>query len=78
MTKLFDSPETVLKKQTINVSQKNQIKLTLVESKYSKLKYNQIKILVISVRNVKNIVLIKVFFSCPGIGIKWRFGAETI
>ena len=49
MTKLFDSPETILKKQTINVSQKNQIKLTLVESKYSKLKYNQIKILVIFV-----------------------------
>ena len=56
MTKLFDSPETILKKQTINVSQKNQIKLTLVESKYSKLKYNQIKILVIFVLEVKEFV----------------------
>jgi hypothetical protein len=38
---LFDTPETVLKTQTLNEDQKKEIKSWLSNSRYSKLEYNK-------------------------------------
>ncbi len=38
---LFDTPDTVLKTQTLNKAQKDGIKHSLSSSRYSKLEYNK-------------------------------------
>ena len=52
---LFDTPDSILKDQSLNDDQKRQIKSQLNDSRYSKLEYNKIEIspqVVIKMKNV--------------------------
>ena len=41
---LFDTPDSILKSQSLNETQKNEIRTKLLDSKYSKLEYNKAEI----------------------------------
>lgn len=41
---LFDTPDSILKSQSLNDTQKKEIRLKLLDSKYSKLEYNKTEI----------------------------------